>query len=138
MRKLRRTIAALGSVVLLASVMVIGSGTPASSHRSETSVSLRVSDRTVRPRQRVVFFGRLRGDHLGCRRNQMVELVRRGTGVVASDETDSEGEFRMRHDPQPNRGRYFARYRGRGKFGYRGRHSCAPDISRTIRIRRQR
>ena len=136
MKKFRRITALVGSVSLVASAMVIGFGSPASSHKSETSVGMSVSDRTVRPNQRIVFFGKLRGDHDGCRRNQVVELVRRYRGVVASDETDSEGEWRVVIDPQPNYGRYFARYRGRGEFGYGGAHSCAPDTSAIRRIRR--
>lgn len=127
-----------GLVCIIASVGMLAIGAPntALAHFDDSRVSLNVSDRTVRPNQRIVFFGRLRNEHGRCVRNQLILLKRRGTGVVARDRTDGDGEFRFRIDPRPNRGRYYARYRGKGRFGYNNNHRCGADNSRTIRIRR--
>jgi hypothetical protein len=104
-------------------------------------VGFGVSDRTVRPHQKIVFFGRLKSKKKRCIRHSKVYLKRKGTGVVDVDRTDRDGEFRFRIDPQPNHGRYFARFRGKkGKpgygYGYGGRkRRCGKATSRIIRIR---
>jgi hypothetical protein len=133
----KRTVALSLLVTLLSGVLVVGAATVAVAHFDDSRVSLGVSDRTVRPNQRITFFGRLRNEHRNCRRGELVQLIRRGSGVVETDRTDRQGEFSFRHNPQPNRGRFFARYNGKGRFGYNNRHRCGADSSRTIRIRRQ-
>ena len=112
---------------------------PAGAHFAESRINpFDVSDRSVKKNQEIVFFGKLRNRHRKCRAEEEVELVRRRTGVVDVDITDDEGEFRFKQDPQPNRGRYFARYRGKGRFGYGDQHRCSRAVSEVIRIRRQR
>lgn len=126
------------AVLAAMSAGLVSTGTtPVEAHTGDSKVVLHVSDNTVRPNQTIVFFGKLRGTrHRFCKRGSTIELVRKGQGVVATDRTDRQGEFRFREDPQPNRGRYFARYRGSGRFGYGNGHLCRRDRSRTIRIRR--
>ena len=133
-----RTIRSLLAAALAAGSLVLIGSTPVGAHLSESRISLHVDDHTVKPDQRVLFFGRLRNTHLKCRQGEEVELVRRGTGVVDVDVTDAEGEFSFKQDPKPNRGRYFARYRGKGRFGYNNQHRCSRAVSDPVRIRRQR
>jgi hypothetical protein len=129
----------LGSAVLAAAAaLVVAGALPASAHSVESHVSLDVSDRTVRRGQVITFFGKLTTEahKRRCQRGAEVHLIRKGTGPVATDTTDNQGEFSFRIDPRPNRGRYFARYEGSGRFGYNNQHRCEADESRVIRIRR--
>jgi hypothetical protein len=118
--------------------LTVATVAPAGAHSVESSLSLSVSDNTVRPRQDITFFGRLRteGHEQRCESGASIKLIRVGSGVVATDVTDAQGEFSFTIDPQPNRGSYFARYGGSGRFGYANRHRCEGDDSRTISIRR--
>ena len=135
---MRRTRKSLIGIALAMGVLLAGA-TVAYGHFAESEIRRwNASDRRVRPRQVVTFTRKLRNQHQKCRCPQEVELVRRGVGVVDVDLTDAEGEFVFKQDPQPNRGRYFARYRGRGRFGYGQGHRCGRAISEVILIRRQR
>lgn len=117
--------------------LIAGTALPAAAHSVESRLFLDVSDRTVRPNQQITFFGKLRTEahKAACQRNSTIQLVRVGTGVVATDVTDAQGEFSFTIDPKPNRGRYFARYAGSASFGYRNGHRCEGDDSRKISIR---
>ena len=98
-----------------------------------------VDDNTVRKHQKVTFFGKLKTrGHSGCNDNARVELVRKGDGAIDSTRTDNQGEFSFRFDPQPNRGKYFARYNGSGRFGYGNGHRCSAASSDRERIRPRR
>ena len=132
----RKKLAGIISIAASVAMLAVSAPNTALAHFDDSRVSLSVSDRTVTGDQKVVFFGRLRNEHNRCVGNEVILLKRRGTGTVARDRTDGDGEFRFRIDPQPNHGRYFARYRGKGRFGYANRHRCGADRSRTIRIRR--
>jgi hypothetical protein len=129
--------AMIGSLVLVAA-------TPALTKPIKVRIKFGVSDRTVKRNQEIVFFGRLKSKKKKCIRFSKVYLKRKGVGVVDVDRTDREGEFRFRIDPQPNRGRYFARFRGKkiNKPGYGygygyggGKRRCGKATSRVIRIR---
>jgi hypothetical protein len=117
--------------------LIAGSALPAAAHSVESRLSLDVSDQTVRPNQEITFFGKLRTEahKARCQRKSTIKLIRVGTGVVATDVTDAQGEFSFTIDPKPNRGRYFARYAGSSAFGYRNGHRCEGDDSRKISIR---
>ena len=133
----RRLRAILATVV--ASGALVMAPSPAGAHFTESSISLKADDKTVRGNENVLFFGKLRNKHRKCRANQEVELVRRskkGGVIVDVDVTDADGEFSFSHDPDPNHGRFFSRYQGRGKFGYNNKHSCSKAVSDTVRIRR--
>jgi hypothetical protein len=110
---------------------------PVAAHSVDTRLSLDVGDHTVRPNQEITFFGRLRTEahKARCQRNARIQLIRVGTGVIATDVTDAQGEFSFTIDPQPDRGRYFVRYAGSAPFGYRSGHRCEGDDSRKISIR---
>jgi hypothetical protein len=125
--------------VILACCLVVGliGVVPAMSHNADSRVSIHADDKQVGPNERVVFFGRLRNDHGRCERDRRIELVRKGQGVVDSDRTDNEGEWRIRHNPEPDSGRFFARFDGTGRFGYQNRHKCGADRSKVIRTRAQ-
>jgi hypothetical protein len=139
---LRRILVAVVIVALIGSMVVIGSDT-GNAARIRTRVTLKVTDRTVRPHQKIIFFGKVKSPRRKCRRNRVVLLKRKGTGTVKRDRSDREGEFRMRIDPKPNRGRYFVKVKkkrirrpGYGYYGYGGgRDTCRRARSRTIRIR---
>jgi hypothetical protein len=133
-------------VVLLVAAMVASllfvTAEPATTRPVKVRIKFGVSDRTVRKNQKIVFFGRLKSKKKKCIRNSKVLLKRKGVGVVDRDRTDREGEFRFRIDPQPNRGRYFARFRGKKikkpgyGYGYGGgKRRCGKAKSRVIRIR---
>lgn len=129
----------LGAVLVTAIAM--GSlfvGGMASAHFADSSISLNVDDKKVKGDEKVLFFGKLKNPHQKCKGAEKVELVRKHSGVVATDMTDSDGEFSFNHDPKPNHGRYFARYDGKGKFGYGNKHRCSSARSDTVRIRRDK
>ena len=133
---MKRHVGAVTAATLVAG-LVFGLIPAASSHTAESSISLGVSDHTVRPHQHVFFFGDLKTPgHRRCHRFATVRLKRRHTGVVAVTQTDAEGNFVFKIDPMPNHGRYRVRYRGRGSFGYLGGHACTSAVSRWVRIRR--
>jgi hypothetical protein len=123
------TTALVGSLALVVSPS-------ANAHFAESRISLHVDDHKVKGNEKVLFFGKLRNTHRKCRAGEEVELVRRNSGVVDVDVTDSDGEFSFTHDPDPNRGRFFARYKGHGKFGYNNKHRCSNAVSDPVRIRR--
>ncbi len=118
--------------------LITGGGSPAGAHVSESRITLSVDDHSVRKNQSVIFYGKLRNAHRKCRAGEEVQLKRVRTGVIATDVTDSDGEFRFKLDPQPNRGKFFARYRGKGRFGYGNKHKCSAAQSDIVRIRRAR
>ena len=122
----------------LVSSLVLTVAPAANAHFGESRLSLSVDDKRASGKEKILFFGKLRNSHRKCRSGEEVVLVRRGSGVVAVDVTDNEGEFAFKIDPQPNRGRFFARYKGHGKFGYNKKHRCSKAVSRVIRIRRGR
>ena len=132
----RKRLAAFICIAASVGMLALSGPNTALAHFDDSRVSLNVSDRTVSGDQRVVFFGRLRNAHDRCVGNELIQLKRKGSGVVATDRTDGDGEFRFRINPRPNRGRYFAHYGGKGRFGYNNNHRCGADNSRTIRIRR--
>lgn len=132
----RRSVASITALIAVA-VLSVGGAPAVWAHFDDSRVTLGVSDDTVKPNQTITFFGRLRNEHGPCRSGETVRLVRRNTGVVARDKTDSEGEFSFRIDPQPNQGRYFARYRGAGRFGYGDSHACGADSSAIVVIQPQ-
>jgi hypothetical protein len=140
---LRKVGVALLVAAMVGSLLFV-SATPALTKPIKVRIKLGVSDRTVRKHQKVVFFGRLKSKKKKCIRNSKVVLKRKGVGVVDRDRTDREGEFRFRIDPQPNRGRYFAKFRGKKirkpgygyGYGYGGgTRRCGKAKSRIIRIR---
>ena len=137
---MKRSNSMLGAVLVVGLVAgsLVATAVPVGAHFSESRISLHVDDHTVKGNEKVLFFGKLRNTHLKCRANEVVVLKRRGSGVIDSDVTDADGEFSFRQDPQPNRGRFFARYRGKGRFGYGNGHRCSQATSDPVKIRRAR
>jgi hypothetical protein len=140
---LRRAIVAV-LVVALVGTMLLVSANRGQTRPIRTRVTLHVTDRTVRPHQKIIFFGKVKSRRAKCRRNRVVVLKRKGTGAIKRKRSDREGEFRFRIDPKPNRGRYFVVVKrkrisrpGYGyPYGYGGRRdTCLRARSRTIRIR---
>ena len=128
-------------IALVGAMLMIDSSTSTAA-KIRTSVSLKVTDRTVRPKQRILFFGRVKSPRAKCRRNRVVLLKRRGTGTVKRDRSDREGEFRFRINPKPDRGTYFVKVKKKrirrppNYYGYGGgRDTCRSATSKRIRIR---
>ena len=139
----KRAMGAALVVALIASVLLIAAKPARTAVR--TRVSIHVTDRTVRPNQKINFFGKVKSPRRKCERRRTVVLKRKGTGKVKRDVTDREGEYRIRINPRPNRGRYFvvvkpkrirvAGYGGYSGYGYDPRfRRCAKARSRTINI----
>jgi hypothetical protein len=125
------------SAAVLVGGLLFSSAPVAGAHVVPSSITFGVSDRTVRPHQRIFFFGDLHTPgHPRCHVNALIVLRRVHTGIVATTRTDAQGTFAFRIDPRPNHGRYYAHYRGRSGFGYLNSHGCLASNSRVIRIRR--
>jgi hypothetical protein len=141
----RRMTAVLIAVAMVAA-MVFFTSEPAKT-AIKSKVKLSVSDKTVKPHEKILFFGKVKSRKHKCEKNRKVVLKRKRTGKVKSKKTDGEGEFSFRIDPKPNRGRYYVvakkkrikrgGYGGYGYgYGYDGaRRTCRKARSRTIRIR---
>lgn len=138
MKRSRAKFGAFLVTALVGGSLGLTSSTPVGAHFSESKITLRTDDHRAKGKEKIIFYGRLRNTHRKCRANEEVVLKRRGQGVVDVDVTDADGEFSFKHDPQPNRGRFFARYRGKGRFGYGQGHRCSKAVSDPVRIRRQR
>jgi hypothetical protein len=125
------------SVAGLVAGLVVAMTPAASSHAIESSISIGVSDHSVRPHQSIFFFGDLKTPgHRGCHRFAVVHLIRRHRGSVATTTTDFQGNYVFKIDPRTNHGRFRAHYGGKGSFGYAGSHRCSADHSRWVRIHR--
>ena len=100
-----------------------------------------MTDKTVKPKQRIRFFGKVKSPRAKCRRGRIVVLRRKGTGRVKQTRSDREGEYRFRINPKPDRGRYFVKVKqkfaniGYGEYGYTERRRCRGATSKVIRIR---
>jgi hypothetical protein len=141
-RAVRWIIAAVVIAALVGSMVLVSVET-ASTQPIRTRVGIKVTDRTVRPKQKITFFGKVKSPRGKCRKRRVVVLKRKGTGKVKQKRTDREGEYRFRIDPKPNRGRYFVKAKkkfvnigyGYPGYGYTERRKCRADTSRIIRIR---
>src|SRR5918996_2522015 len=137
---LRWIVAAVVIAALVGSMLLVNVET-ASTQPIRTRVSISVTDKTVKPKQRIRFFGKVKSPRAKCRRGRIVVLKRKGTGKVKQTRSDREGEYRFRINPKPDRGRYFVRVKAKfvnvptGEYGYRERRRCRPATSRIIRIR---
>ncbi len=89
------------------------------------------------------FRGQVASPRPACERGRFVSVVkvvrdnddagrRPQIRVIGSDRTDSGGNWTVPSDPRPDRGRYFARARGRTAGRYGHNHSCGGDRSGTI------
>ena len=103
-----------------------------------------VDDHTVKPHQKVTFFGKLSTPgHPACHMGAKIKIQQRFRKPNGRYEwqlegfafTDNQGEFSFTEDPQPNHGKFFARYRGSGRFGYGNGHKCGRAFSDAVRIR---
>lgn len=133
----KRVALGIAGLALIAGISSVAMG-PAIAHGDDSRVTFNTPEKNLEPGDSTNFFGRLRNAHGRCEGGETIELVHRGSGVVDTDRTDGEGEFVLKagpFDPQDDRGRYFARYRGTGRFGYGNGHQCGADKSGNIRIR---
>ena len=141
-RPLRWIVAAVVIAALVGSMVLVNVRT-ASTQPIRTRVSFKVTDKTVKPKQRIRFFGKVKSPRAKCRRGRIVVLRRKGTGRVKQTRSDREGEYRFRINPKPDRGRYFVRVKpkfvnigyGYAGYGYSERRRCRPAKSKIIRIR---
>jgi hypothetical protein len=124
------------SIALIAGMVALTPDT-AMAHFDDSRTTIGTPERNLERGDRIVFFGRLNNEHRKCERREIIELVHRGEGVVDTDRTDREGEFVLRNGRfqwKQDKGWYFARFRGSGRFGYNDRHRCGHDRSRGIRL----
>jgi hypothetical protein len=142
---MRRIIITIVIAALVGSMLLIGAD-PGTTAPVRTKVGLRVTDKTVGPRQKILFFGKVKSPKGKCRRNRKVALFRKGTGKLKQKKTDGEGEYRFRINPRPDRGRYYVKALkkkfkrgGYGYYGYGGgNRRCRVDKSKVIKIRPRR
>jgi hypothetical protein len=139
----RRVTAVVIAAAMIAA-MVFFTSEPAETKAIKTRVTLRVDDKTVRPNEKVLFFGKVKSKKNKCKKNRKVILKRKGTGKIKKKRSDGEGEFSFRHNPNPDRGRFYVvvkkkkiRKGGGGYgYGYGGKkRKCKRAVSRTIKIR---
>jgi hypothetical protein len=131
----RRALAvALGCLVLL-SVASIGEVALAHNFEATRSISLaRRPTGKVKKGTRVTFFGRVRSEAQSCYRNELVELIRIGSGVVSSDITDRSGEYSMRIRVRRT-GRYVARVSTTASGAHPHRHVCYGAKSNIVTVK---
>jgi hypothetical protein len=138
----KRLIGVFLALALVASMVFI-TAEPAQTKGIKTKVTFKTTDRTVKPDQKILFFGKVKSKKKKCEKRRKVVLKRRGTGKVDTDRSDGEGEYRFRLNPEPDLGTYFVkvkkkkiRVRGYG-YGYGGKkkRKCKKAISRDITIR---
>ena len=130
-------------IAALVGSMVFVSVQTASSQRIRTRVGIKVTDRTVKPKQKIQFFGKVKSPRGKCRRGRVVVLKRKNKGKVRQKRSDREGEYRFRINPKGDRGRYFVKVKpkfanigyGTPGYGYTERRKCRGTKSRIIRIR---
>ena len=123
------------SVVAAALVLPNIGSVAAHTFRSASNVTIALDGDTFR--------GSVHSDRAACERGRSVvvrEWVKDGpdqntrpdTRFIGSDRTDRQGNWALPTDPQPDRGRYFARARGRTTGGYGHAHRCGGDRSATL------
>lgn len=140
----------IGVFVALALVatMAFLAAEPAQSKGIKTKVTFHVTDRTVKPDQKILFFGKVKSKKHKCEKKRKVVLKRVGTGKVKSDKSDGEGEYKIRINPEPDHGRYYVvvkkkkiKVKGGGGYGYgygyggKKTKKCKKAVSHTIKIR---
>jgi hypothetical protein len=145
----RRLTAVVIAVAMVAAMVFLTSDPAKTAIR--TRVSFNVDDKTVKPNEKVLFFGKVKSKKNKCKKNRKVVLKRKGTGKIRSKRSDGEGEFSFRHNPNPDHGRFYVVVKkkriktgggGGGGYGYgygygygAKKKKCKKAVSRTIRIR---
>jgi hypothetical protein len=146
----RRVTGVLIAIAMVAAVVFVAPDPAKTAIRSK--VTFKVTDRTVRPHQRVIFFGKVKPKKhkKKCRRNRKVVLIQKGEGKVRSKRTDGEGEYSFRLDPKYDKYRVKVKKKkirvkadGDGGYGYgygygydgKKKKRCRKAKSRFIRIR---
>ncbi len=120
-----------------AALSTVGVAEVATAHEFEADRTITIDRRPKGPVQRgtrVRFFGQISSPRRACENFELVELVRRNTGVVARDVSDGQGRYSMRIRVRRT-GRYFTRVSGTFSGVHPHRHVCEPGQSRTIRVR---
>ena len=118
--------------VVAASVFIAG---PASAHNRYPRLTIDVNRHILGDGKRVVFFGRLIGEHPRCEAYETIRLKRIRHGILRTLRTtitDAQGEYRFAFNPVRERGKWSTRYPGKDDFGYRKRHSCGAHRSRIV------
>ena len=137
---LRWIVAAVVIAALVGSMVLVNVET-ASTQTIGTRVGFKATDKTVKPKQKITFFGKVKSSRGKCRRGRVVVLKRKGSGKVKQKRSDREGEYRFRLNPKPDRGKYFVKVKqkfaniGYGEYGYKERRRCRGVTSKVIRIR---
>jgi hypothetical protein len=136
----RRMTAVVIAVAMVAAVVFFTSD-PAKT-AIKTRVTFHVTDKTVKPNQKVLFFGKVKSKKKKCKRHRKVVLKRKHTGKVKTDKSDREGEYMMKINPEPDHGTYYVVVKKKtiksGGYGYGyggGKKKCKRVRSRNIRIR---
>jgi hypothetical protein len=125
---------AVGGTVLLSG---LSAGDVAVAHNFEATRSITLARRPtgrVKRNTRVRFFGRVRSAQPSCYRNELVELIRIGSGVVSSDISDRSGEYSLRIRVRRT-GRYQARVMGTASGVHPNRHVCYGARSNILTVR---
>lgn len=130
----RVLVVAFGCALVLTGTSI---GEIAVAHNFEETRSISLARRptgTVDRGTRVTFFGRVRSAEPSCYKNELVELVRIGSGVVSSDLTNSQGEYSMRIRVRRT-ARYLARASTTASGVHPHRHVCFGAKSNIVKVR---
>jgi hypothetical protein len=141
------TVRRLTGVVIAAALiaaMVLVTAEPAKT-AINTTVTFKVTDKTVKPNQKVLFFGKVKSKKAKCEKKRKVVLKQVGEGKIDSKKTDAEGEYSFKHDPEPDLSSYFVKVKKKkikvgGGYGYYGygekkKKKCKAVESKIIDIR---
>jgi hypothetical protein len=140
----RRVTGVLIALAMVAAVVFV-SADPAKT-AIKTKVTFHVTDKTVKPHEKVIFFGKVKPKKhkKKCRRHRKVVLIQKGEGKVKSKKSDGEGEYMFKLDPKYDKYRVKVKKKkiqvkngGYGGYGYGGKKTkkCKKAKSRYIRIR---
>jgi hypothetical protein len=122
-------------LVIVASASALAFASVAVAHTFFATPSLTIHKApfgATSPGARVVVHGRIISGRSFCKANRVVRLFRVRPGpnrLLATDRSDSEGEYRFIRHPRRDQ-RVYTRIRARSSTSYGHSHNCAADRSR--------
>jgi hypothetical protein len=122
-------------LVIVASASALAFASVAVAHTFFATPSLTIHKApfgATSPGARVVVHGRIISGRSFCKANRVVRLFRVRPGpnrLLATDRSDSEGEYRFIRHPRRDQ-RVYTRIRARSSSSYGHSHNCAADRSR--------
>lgn len=110
--------------------------TPSGAHNSSTPTNVQAG-RTL-GNNRATIFGDVQNTEPDCIAGEQVKLRRVGGGVLDTDTTDGDGEYRFRiQRPENDSFKVFVRYPASTDTSYGHSHGCQSDDSRDLNIKKK-